>query len=399
MKDVYLVYAKRSPIGKFAGAFSQMRIDDLLAELFKDLKNWISFDPLLIDDIIVGCANQAGEDNRNLARMSSLLAQLPFEVPATTINRLCGSSLDALMSAYARIQAGFGDWFIGAGAEMMARAPYVISKSKSAFDRGQTFYYTSIGWRFPNPKMQEMFPLYSMGETAEEVVNLHKISREDQDQFAYESHQKAIKAQKNSGFIKEIVPITVKMKKKSLSVNQDESPREDSTLEKLAGLKPVFRKNGSVTAGNSSSINDGVASLLVVSEDFLKKHNLTPMAKLTGAAVRGLHPNTMGLGPVVATRALCQKFSKKIQDFDLVEINEAFAGQALACQRELDLDPQKINLKGGAIALGHPLGCSGARLVTTGVHILAENPQMKQALITMCIGVGQGIAVSLENCH
>jgi 3-oxoadipyl-CoA thiolase len=399
MKDVYITYAQRSAIGSFNGSLSSVRVDDLLAQLFTHFKQNTTFELELIDDIIVGCANQAGEDNRNLARMSALLANLPQSIAATTINRLCGSSLDAIMGAYARISSGLADAILVGGAESMSRAPYVLSKAHSSYDRTQQMWDTSIGWRFPNPKMAEMFPLLGMGETAEVVRKKLNISRMQQDEFAFNSHQKALKAIKSGAFKNEIVPIEVKHKKNTIVFDTDEGVRTDTSLEKLATLKPAFEANGTVTAGNSSSINDGASVVFVASEDFIKKNNLTPIVKITAAAVAGLHPNEMGLGPVHATKKLMTKFNYKINQFDLIELNEAFAAQALGCIKELELDPSKINLNGGAIALGHPLGCSGARISTTLIHLMVKNPQYKIGLATMCIGVGQGIAVSFENMN
>jgi acetyl-CoA acyltransferase len=399
MKKIsYLIHARRTPIGSFGGVLSGMRVDDMLSELFKDFAKTCTFDLKEIDDTIIGCANQAGEDNRNLARMSLMLAQFPFEVPGTTINRLCGSSLDAVMDAHARVQAGLGDCFIAGGAESMSRAPYVLSKAGNGFDRTQKMWDTSIGWRFENQKMAQLFPLLGMGETAEEVQKLHNISREKQDEFAFSSHQKAMKAQDQGEFKEEILPLTIENKKGSLIVATDEGPRADTSLEKLAKLRAAFKKDGTVTAGNSSSINDGASMVVVCSEDFLKRHKLTPLAMITGGAVHGLHPNTMGLGPVGAVRKLTQKFGYKISDFDLIELNEAFAVQALACIKELEIDPLKVNKNGGSIALGHPLGCSGTRILTTLLHQMQKNPGYKKGLASMCIGVGQGIALSVENC-
>ena len=397
-KNTYIIHAKRTPIGSFGGTLSSVRVDDLLAVLFKDYAKSAKHDLKEIDDVIIGCANQAGEDNRNLARMSLLLAGYPFEVPGTTINRLCGSSLDAVIDAHARIAAGLGDCFIAGGAESMSRAPYVMSKANSAFDRGQKMWDTAIGWRFENPKMAEMFPLLGMGETAEEVQKLHSIAREEQDAFALASHQKAVKAIQAGKFKEEIVPVTIENKKGTITFDTDEGPRADTSLEKLAKLRPAFKKDGSVTAGNSSSINDGASMVVVVSEDFLKRHNLTPIAKITGGAVHGLHPNIMGLGPVGAIKKLCDKFNHKISDFDVIELNEAFAAQALGCIKELELDQSKINLNGGSIAIGHPLGGSGTRILTTLLHIMKNDPTKKKGLASMCIGVGQGIALSVERC-
>lgn len=398
LKNTYIVHAKRTPIGSFGGVLSTVRVDDLLAELFKDFAKSATFDLKEISDTIIGCANQAGEDNRNLARMSLMLAGYPYEVPGTTINRLCGSSLDAVMDAHARIQAGFGDCFIAGGAESMSRAPYVLSKAAGPFDRAQKMWDTSIGWRFENPKMAQIFPLISMGETAEEVQKLHSISREDQDKFAFNSHQKAVKAQEAGKFSSEIVAITVEGKKGSTIVDRDEGPRPDTSLEKLAKLKAAFKKEGTVTAGNSSSINDGASMVVICSEEFLKRHNLKPLVRITGGAVSGLHPNIMGLGPVGAIKKLSDNFKYKISDFDLIELNEAFAAQALGVIRELELDDSKINRNGGSIALGHPLGASGTRILSTLIHQMKDDPKIKNGLASMCIGVGQGIAVSVERC-
>lgn len=397
-KNSYIVHAKRTPIGSFGGALSNIRVDDLLAELFTDYAKTAKHDLKEISDTIIGCANQAGEDNRNLARMSLLLAGYPFEVTGTTINRLCGSSLDAVIDAHARISAGIGECFIAGGGESMSRAPYVMSKANSGFDRAQKMWDTSIGWRFENPKMAERFPLLGMGETAEEVQKLHNISREDQDKFALASHQKAVKAQQEGKFKDEIVPITIESKKGSVTVDTDEGPRADTSLEKLAKLKPAFRKDGTVTAGNSSSINDGASMVVICSEEFLKKHNLKPIARITGGAVHGLHPSVMGLGPVGAIKNLCNRFNHKISDFDVIELNEAFAAQALGCIKELELDTSKINRNGGSIAIGHPLGASGTRILTTMLHQMQKDPTLKKGLASMCIGVGQGIALSVERC-
>lgn len=394
----FIVAAKRSAIGKIGGKFSSVRVDDLMAFVLKDILGSLTFDPTLIDDVIIGCANQAGEDNRNLARMSLLLAGFPMAVPGTTTNRLCGSSLDALIDGFCRIQSGLADCLIVGGAESMTRGPFVLSKAESAFDRSQKMYDTTFGWRFQNPKMEKMFPLLSMGETAEEVAMLYNISRIEQDQFALASHQKATAAWNRGDFANEIVPYTVELKKESFIINRDECPRADTTLEVLSKLKPAFKKEGTVTAGNSSPMNDGAAALLVVSEKFLKTHNLTPMIEVTGGAVRGVHPSTMGLGPIEAVKVLLKKYNKKIQDFDAIELNEAFAAQALGCIKGLELDVSKINLNGGAIAIGHPLGGSGARIVTTLAHQMSKNKALKECLATMCIGVGQGIAVSFRNC-
>lgn len=398
MKRTFVVNAKRTAIGKLAGKLAPARVDDLLAFVLQDLKNSMNFDPALIDDVIVGCANQAGEDNRNLARMSLILAGYPLEVPGTTINRLCGSSLDALIDGYARIQSGLADCLVIGGAESMTRAPFALSKASAPYDREQKMYDTTFGWRFTNPKMEKMFPLLGMGETAEEVASLYKISREEQDKFALASHQKAAAAWDRGDFNDEVLPYTVELKKDSYIFAKDECVRADTTMEALAKLKPVFRKEGTVTAGNSSPMNDGASGILLVSEEFLKAHKLTPMMEVTGAAVRGLHPNTMGLGPVEAVKVLLKKYNKKVSDFDSIELNEAFAAQSLGCIKGLELDQSKVNLNGGAIAIGHALGSSGTRIVTTLAHQMKKNKNIKEGLATMCIGVGQGIAVSFRNC-
>ncbi len=398
MKAAYLIHAKRTPIGKIGGDLAPVRVDDLMALLFEDFLKTQNFDPKEIDDVVVGCANQAGEDNRNLGRMAAVLAGVPFEVPGTTINRLCGSSLDAVVDACGRISLNLAECVLVGGAESMTRGPLVVSKATTAFGRDSQMYDSTFGWRFPNPKMQKMFPLYSMGETAENVAEQLKISRDEQDEFALQSHQKAIQAWESGAFNEEVLPVKVSLRKREYSVERDEGPRSDTNLEKLGKLKPVFRQGGSVTAGNASSMNDGAAMVAVVSEQFLKKHNLTPLLEITGFGVRGVHPNVMGLGPVEAVKILCHKYGKKISDFDAIELNEAFAAQSLGCLQELQIDPSKVNLNGGAIALGHPLGCSGARILTTLTHIMKKNSSLKEGLATMCIGVGQGIAVSVRRC-
>lgn len=398
MKRTFIVNAKRSAIGKLGGKLSPVRVDDLLAGVLKDIKDSLTFDPLLIDDVIIGCANQAGEDNRNLARMSLILAGFPLDVPGSTINRLCGSSLDALIDGFGRIQSGVADCLIIGGAESMTRGPYVLAKAQGPYDRDQKMYDTTFGWRFQNPKMEKMFPLLGMGETAEEVAALYKISREEQDQFALLSHQKAVAAWERGDFNDEIVPYNVELKKDSYIFAKDECPRADTTMEALAKLKAVFKKDGTVTAGNSSPMNDGASALLVVSEEFLKAHNLTPMIEVTGAAVRGVHPSVMGLGPVEAIKVLNKRYGKKNSDFDIIELNEAFAAQSLGCMKALELDPARVNRNGGAIAIGHALGNSGSRIVTTLAHQMKKDKKLKEGLATMCIGVGQGIAVSFRNC-
>lgn len=393
----YIVYAKRTPTGSYAGGLSTIRPDDLLAQLFVDFKSQHKFDLKEIDDTIIGCANQAGEDNRNIARMSLLLASYPHEIPATTINRLCGSSLDAIIDAWGRICSGVADALLVGGVESMSRSPYVLSKGLNAFDRNQQMYDTTLGWRFPNKKMQEFFPLLSMGETAEEVAKQEKISRVDQDEFAFYSHQKALKSIEQGLFKEEILPISVaKSKKETITILNDEGPRAQTSMDKLAALKPAFRENGTVTAGNSSTLNDGASLVFLVSESFLKRHNLQPMVEVIGASTKGVHPNIMGLGPVQAIATLEKKFDIKRNQFDAIELNEAFAAQALGCIRKLNLDPQIVNSRGGAIALGHALGNSGTRITTTLIHRMLADKNSKLGLASMCIGVGQGIAVAFK---
>ncbi|HLT22948.1 MAG TPA: thiolase family protein, partial [Bacteriovoracaceae bacterium] len=394
-----IAFAKRTPVGSFAGKLSGVRADDLLAHILKAHADWAPYSLTEIDDVIIGCANQAGEDNRNVARMGVILADYPHEVPATTLNRLCGSSLDAVMDAFARIQAGFGDCFLAGGVESMSRAPYVMSKGQGAFARDQKIWDTSIGWRFENPEMEKRFPLLSMGQTAEEVRRKHNIPREEQDKWAFESHQKASAAQKLGKFNDEIHPITIKTRKSEEIVSADEGPRPDSTLEKLSTLRAVFEKDGTVTAGNSSSINDGASLVMVCSEEFLKRHNLTPLVRIIGGAVHGLHPNVMGLGPVGAVEKVLTRYQLKKNQIDVFELNEAFAAQVLGCMKELELDPSKVNPLGGSIAIGHPLGASGTRVLSTLVHQMQRQPELKTGMATMCIGVGQGIALAVENCR
>lgn len=398
MKPSYLIYSKRTPIGRIGGDLSSIRPDDMMALLFKHFSNSFDFDMSEIDDVIVGNSIGAGEDNRNVARMSLLLAGLPDCVPGVTINRLCASSLDAIIDASARINMGIGDLFLIGGVESMSRAPYVLGKSASAFGRDMKMHDTTFGWRFKNPNLEKRFELMGMGQTAEELVKHYGISRKDQDKFAYESHQKAAYARDENIFKNEILPIEILNKKKAQIITHDQGIRKETTLLKLENLKAAFIEDGSVTAGNSSSLNDGAACVAIASEDFIKRHNITPILEITGAGIRGVKPNHMGIGPVESTNVLCKNFGKKIEDFDVVELNEAFAAQALSCIQELNLDPLKVNLNGGAIALGHPLGCSGARIVTTLANIMSLDKKKKEGLATMCVGVGQGVSLSVRNC-
>ncbi len=393
--DSVIVDAVRTPIGKYRGMLKDIRVDDLSALVMRALVDRNNLDPSSIDDVFWGCANQAGEDNRNLARMALLLARFPYSVPGSTVNRLCGSSLEALIQAARAIWSGDADVIIAGGAESMTRAPFTIAKNMSGrmLYGNLTAYDTSLGWRFPNPEMMKMFPLESMGETAENVAAQFGISRADQDEFALASHKKAVNAR--SKFAEEIFPLEIETKNAAVTLALDEGPREDTSLEKLAGLKPAFRDKGTVTAGNSSSLNDGAAGFLVMSAMRAKSLRIRPLVRVISTGVAGVDPRYMGLGPIPAARIALDKAGLKIKDLDLVELNEAFAAQSLAVIRELKLIPETVNVNGGAIALGHPLGCSGARIMTTLVHEMRRR-EVRYGLATMCIGVGQGIAVVVE---
>jgi 3-oxoadipyl-CoA thiolase len=396
MEEAVILSAVRTPIGRYAGSLKDVRPDDLAALAISEAVRRANIDTSSIEDVILGCANQAGEDNRNVARMALLLAGLPIEVAGQTVNRLCGSGLQAINSAAQAIQTGSGDTFVAGGVESMTRAPFVLGKADSAFSRSMTMQDTTLGWRFVNPRLAAVHHPYSMGETAENVAERTHISREEQDVFALRSHQRAIVAQQSGRFAEEIVPVTIPQKKgEALLVSVDEQPRSDTTLEKLAALKPVFKKDGSVTAGNSSGINDGAAALVLMSRTRAQNLGLTPRARIIASAVAGVDPAYMGLGPIPATRKVLQRTGLTIRDMDLIELNEAFAVQVLQCVRELEIDEEKLNVNGGAIALGHPLGCSGARLVVTLLHEL-ERRGGRYGLATMCIGVGQGIATIIE---
>lgn len=391
-----IVDALRTPVGKYGGALKDVRVDDISALILRTLVERTKLDPALIEDVFWGCANQAGEDNRNLARMALLLAGFPKSVPGTTINRLCGSSLEAIIQGARAIWSGENEVVIAGGAESMTRAPYVFSRNVSgnAMYGNLTAYDTSLGWRFPNPKMEKLIPLESMGETAENVAEKYSVKRSDQDEFALNSHRKAIVAR--SRLAEEIVTVEVPTKNGSMKIYVDEGPREDTSIDKLSKLKPAFRENGSVTAGNSSSLNDGVAGLIMMSEEKAKALGLKPLARIISSGVAGVDPRCMGIGPVPATQKALQKANLATSDIGLIELNEAFAAQSLAVMRELKLDEKLVNVNGGAIALGHPLGCSGARIMTTLVHEMRRR-DVRFGLATMCIGVGQGIAVVVEN--
>jgi len=396
MRDAVIVDAVRTPTGRYGGVLKDVRPDDMGALVIGELVKRTKIDPSLIEDVIFGCTNQAGEDNRNVARMSLLLAGLPVDVAGQTVNRLCGSGLQAINSAAAAIQTGMGDVFVAGGVESMTRAPFAFAKADAPFPREVKVYDTTIGWRFPNPKMEAMFPLEGMGETAENVAVKYEVSREDQDRFALSSQQKCAAAMQAGKFKDEIVPVPIPQKKgEPVIVGTDEHPRPDTTLEQLAKLRPAFRKDGTVTAGNSSGINDGAAALLLMSADKAKQLGYKPLVRVVASAVAGVDPRYMGLGPIPATRKVLQRAGLKIDDMDLIELNEAFAAQAIPCMKELDMDPAKVNVNGGAIALGHPLGCTGARLMTTLVHEMKRRGS-RYGLVTMCIGVGQGIATIVE---
>ncbi len=396
MEEAVILSAVRTPIGRYGGSLKDVRPDDLAALAIAEAVRRAHIDADSIEDVILGCANQAGEDNRNVARMALLLAGLPKEVAGQTVNRLCGSGLQAVNNAAQAIQTGAGDTFVAGGVESMTRAPFVLGKADSAFSRAMNLQDTTLGWRFVNPRLSAMYHPYSMGETAENVAEQTKISREEQDAYALRSHQRAVAAQETGRFSEEIIPVPIPQKKgEAVLVALDEQPRRDTTLEKLAALKPVFLKEGSVTAGNSSGINDGAAALVLMARRRARDLGLTPRARVVASAVAGVDPAYMGLGPIPATRKVLQRAGLSIGDIDLIELNEAFAVQVLQCTRELEIDVEKLNVNGGAIALGHPLGCSGARLVVTLLHEL-ERRGGRYGLATMCIGVGQGIATIIE---
>jgi acetyl-CoA acyltransferase len=414
--EAWIIDAVRTPIGKHGGLLSGVRPDDLAALTLRALMERTGVPASAIEDVYMGCANQAGEDNRNIARMALLLAGFPVEVAGTTINRLCGSGLDAVASAARALMLGEAHAYIGAGVESMSRAPWTLPKVERAFPTGHlTAYDTTLGWRFINPRMEALGHTDPLGVTAEhlaqarhlleaeaqppdELAATHRVSREEQDRFALASHQRAVQAQDAGRFADELLPVPVASRKGDSLVSVDEGPRRDTSLEQLALLKPAFQKGGSVTAGNSSSLNDGAAALLLVSRDYALAHGLRPLAKIRAMAVGGVAPRFMGIGPVPAARKALERAGLSLSDIGLIELNEAFAAQALAVLRawELDADDPRLNPNGGAIALGHPLGCSGARILTTLVHELRRHPTVEFGLATMCIGVGQGIAIIVE---
>lgn len=400
MNNPVIVDAIRTPIGALGGVLSSVRPDDMAAHVIKTIVERNKIDPKLIEEVFLGCANQAGEDNRDVARMAVLLAGLPIEVGGVTVNRLCASGLNAINMATRAIKAGEGDVYIAGGVESMSRAPYSLPKAESGFSFGNlTAYDTALGWRYPNPKMKEMYGTDSMGETAENIAaERPHITRQMQDEFSVRSHELAIKAIDSGRFKQEIVPVSVPQKKSDVKlVDTDERPRRDTTIESLSKLKPAFKKEGgTVTAGNSSGLNDGACALLIMSESKAKELNLKPLARIVTSASAGVPPRVMGYGPIPATRKALSRAGLSIKDIGLVEINEAFAVQALSVVEDLALNPNIVNVNGGAIAIGHPLGCSGARLVTTLVHEMKNRGNVKYGVATLCVGVGQGEATILE---
>ena len=400
MSDAVIVDAIRTPIGALGGILASVRPDDMAALVIKEIVQRNQLDPALVEEVFLGCANQAGEDNRNVARMAALLAGLPVEVGGVTVNRLCASGLNAINQAARAIQAGEGAVYIAGGVESMSRAPYSIPKAEAGFSFGNlTAWDTALGWRYPNPKMKEMYGTDSMGETAENIAKERPhLTREKQDVFALRSHQSAIAAIDSGRFKQEIVPVVIQQKKSDPKiVDTDERPRRDTTMESLAKLKPAFAKEGgTVTAGNSSGLNDGAAALLLMSGEKAKELNLQPLARIVSSASAGVPPRVMGYGPVPATKKALGRAGLQMKDMALVELNEAFAVQSLAVIEDLNVDPQIVNVNGGAIAIGHPLGCSGARLVTTLVNEMKNRGNVKYALATLCVGVGQGEATVIE---
>jgi 3-oxoadipyl-CoA thiolase len=404
MTDAVIIDAIRTPIGALGGVLASVRPDDLAALVIKEIVSRNKLDPSLVEEVFFGCANQAGEDNRNVARMAALLAGLPVDVAGVTVNRLCASGLNAINQAARAIKAGEGDVYIAGGVESMSRAPYSLPKAESGYSFGNlTAYDTALGWRYPNPKMKEMYGTDSMGETAENIAkDRPHITREKQDEFSVRSHQRAIAAIDSGRFAEEILPVAIPQKKGDPKiVNTDERPRRDTTMESLAKLKPAFSKEGgTVTAGNSSGLNDGAAALLVMSAEKAKSLDLKPLARIVASAAAGVPPRVMGYGPVPATKKVLQRARLQMKDIGLVELNEAFAIQSLAVIEDLGVDPEIVNVNGGAIAIGHPLGCSGARLMTTLLHemrLRAKNGNpVKYGLATLCVGVGQGEATIIE---
>ena len=393
MEKAVIVDALRTPIGRYAGALKELRPDDLAALVVRQAVQRNQLDPATIEDVYFGDANQAGEDNRNVARMAVLLVGLPVEIPAATMNRLCGSGMQAVVAATREIETGNGACFLAGGVESMTRAPYILEKPQREFARGaQALHDSTLGWRMVNPKFKQDWTI-SLGQTAEVVARRYSISREEQDRWALASHQKAVAAQQDCHFRNELVPVVIAG---GGAFEADEGPRADTSMEKLGALKPAFEKDGTVTAGNSSPLNDGAACLVMMSESYAQRINARPLARVLSAASAGVDPSVMGLGPIPASRKALARAGLKASDMDCIELNEAFASQVIACIRDLELDPQRVNPNGGAIALGHPLGASGVRIIATLVHELARR-KARYGLATMCIGVGQGIATVVEN--
>ena len=393
LQEAVIVATARTPMGRFGGQLKDMRADDLAAIAIGEVVRRAGVEPADVDDVIMGCANQAGEDNRNVARMGLLLAGFPVEVPGQTVNRLCGSGMQAVITAAREIQAGAAQVMVAGGVESMTRAPWVMAKPDGGFPRGpQTVYDSSLGWRLVNPRMQELYGTLQMGETAERVAARYEVGREEQDEFAARSHQLALAAQREGRLADEITPVAVPQKKGDpLSITQDEGPRADSTPETLAGLRPAFQKDGTVTAGNASPLNDGASAVVLMSRAEAGRRGLQPLARFVAAGAAGVHPDYRGIGPVPAAARALDAAGLKVDDVELFEINEAFAAQAVACMRLLGIDPEKVNVNGGAIALGHPLGSSGSRLVSTLVREMGRR-RARYGVASMCIGVGQGIA-------
>jgi 3-oxoadipyl-CoA thiolase len=400
MKEAVFVEAVRTPMGRHGGILKDLRTDDLAAYIIAKLVAKTGINKEEIEDVYFGCTNQAGEDSRNVARNAALLAGLPYTIPGATVNRLCGSGLEAINQAGRAIETDHGDLFVAGGVENMTRGPWVMGKSAVPFPRGDVMVYdSSLGWRFPNPRMGELYSLINNGETAENVAEKYHISRQDQDAFALDSHQKALTAQREGRLKDEIVPVEIPQRKGPPTVyDKDEGPRADTSLEKLAALQPSFKKGGSVTAGNSSPLSDGAAALLLTTPQKAEQLKLKPLARIVASAAAGVHPNYMGIGPIPAAQKVLKRAGLTVDQIDLIELNEAFASQVLACARELGIDLKKLNVNGGAIALGHPLGCSGARIMTTLIHEMKKRGS-RYGLATMCIGVGQGIATIVERIH
>jgi acetyl-CoA C-acetyltransferase/3-oxo-5,6-didehydrosuberyl-CoA/3-oxoadipyl-CoA thiolase len=400
MKEAVIVEALRTPMGRHGGILKDVRTDDLAAYIIAKLIDKTGINKEEIEDVYFGCTNQAGEDSRNVARTASLLAGLPYTIPGATVNRLCGSGLEAINQAGRAIETDHGDLFVAGGVESMTRGPWVMAKPSNAFQRGDiTLYDSSLGWRFPNRRMGELYSLINNGETAENVAEKYQIARQEQDEFALGSHQKAVKAHGDGRLKDEMVPFEIAQRKgPPLVLDKDEGPRADTSLEKLAALQPSFKKGGTVTAGNSSPLSDGAAALLLTTPQKAEQLKLKPLVRIIASAAAGVHPNYMGIGPIPATQKALKRAGLTMDQVDLVELNEAFASQVIACVRELGIDPKKLNVNGGAIALGHPLGCSGARLMTTLVHEMKRRGS-RYGLATMCIGVGQGIATVVESVH